>query len=180
MYSLCRVSVVTLLFGLSLLQSALAQGEHFTGHFVTTNGKTQVVGEFSNLEDDFDVEHNGNDIDIKINKIKEVFRVEKTDGSQHPFIVILRNGNKFKVNTSFGYLFDTEAGGDDFLSYTFFDRINGKYSEDIIYEYNVKKIVFDEDYGELRRCPKDGKTFPPDYLFCPYDKTKMDLVKIGQ
>jgi hypothetical protein len=35
-----------------------------------------------------------------------------------------------------------------------------------------------EEYVSVRRCPQCGRTFEADYVFCPYDKTELEVVRV--
>jgi len=166
-------------FSALLASSSFGQeGLHFTGHFVDEEEKIQVVGEFKNLHQEWKVDHKGNQTKIPTKKIKEIRKID-----EFIFIVTTRDHREFKVE---GKLCDfvIDSPGycqDQHLKYTYYDKINEKYSEDAIHHKNINKIVFDEDYGEIRRCPKGGRTFPPDYLFCPFHKnTNLELVRVGE
>ena len=63
---------------------------------------------------------------------------------------------------------------DHMLKYAFFNPATGKTETSSIAMSEIKALFFDESIGTYRRCPNDGYLFPPDYIFCPYDKADLE------
>jgi hypothetical protein len=150
-------------------------GMALKGYFVDYKGNTQVVGEFLSFVEEFGCTFENNKVKIPIADLKEILKLDDTG----KILLIKRNGKKFEVQGTFCHLFRQKKCKYSSVNYTFYDKINEKYSEGTLHHSRVKRIVFDDDFGELRKCPKCNKTFPPDHLFCPYDKTDLKLVKIA-
>jgi len=150
--------------------------EIFKGYFVTTDGKTQAVSEFVNLKLDFSCTYQGNRIKIPLEDIKSIIVIGKWEDKI--VVVEKRNGKMFKVEGRLDWIADSGCSPAKCILYKFYDEINEHYSKAQIIGLSVKEIVFDEDFGSLRKCQKCGRTFPPDYLFCPYDKSPMRLIQV--
>ncbi|MBI5182129.1 MAG: hypothetical protein HZA06_04355 [Nitrospirae bacterium] len=120
-----------------------------------------------------------NNIKIKIADIKEVqfltsdvaytFDHSKLVKKSGDIVIIKRDGKQYTLKNAY---FSTSHFG-----YEFFDEINNKVSENMVSFSEVSRIVFGEDIGTAKKCPKDGRIFPSDYVYCPYDKTELIPVK---
>ena len=138
--------------------------ETVKGHFITKDGKYQPVDEFMDLKgESFFYKSEGKELSIPYAEIKSL-----TYFGDDKILVKKRNGKELRVNKSY-----LRVG-----SFAFYDPVSMKYSTEMISNHLIKKIVFDDDFGEMRKCLKCGRTYPPDYLFCPYDRTKLRLIKI--
>ena len=167
-----RLPLFVAMLCLALLLPLSAQAETYKGYFVTFEGKTQVVGEFLSLKDNLEARYNGNLIKIPMASIKKVLCVDPKE-----LLVTKRDGKEFLVTAWTGEMFNTDGNG--CMRYTFYDEINEQYSTDKINGGQLKEIVFDDDFGDLRKNPKTGRTYPPDYLFDPYDKTPLVLIQVA-
>ena len=161
----CFVIAALSFFG--MFSFSFGTGETFKGFFVTKEGKTIVVGEFIRLKKRkcYSCYFEGNSICVPFTEIKNL-----TDLGNRIVLIEKRSGKKFKVKCMH---FPPLIVGE----YAFYDQNSEKYSEGDYTDY-TRKIVFDEDFGELRKCQKCERTFPPDYLFCPYDKSELRLLKV--
>ncbi len=120
-----------------------------------------------------------NNIKIKIADIKEVqfltsdvaytFDHSKLVKKSGDIVIIKRDGKQYTLKNAY---FPTSHFG-----YEFFDEINNKVSENMVAFSEVSRIVFGEDIGTAKKCPKDGRIFPSDYIYCPFDKTELISVK---
>lgn len=171
-----QLPIGAVVLGLCLLLPSIAfgQGEQFRGEVVTEEGQTRIAEQFLNLRDELTVRYRGSLTEIPMTEIKSVIRVEEGEGV---LIITNREGKKFKAEGEMG---DMTEDGEGYFSYSAINPATGDYSETTAAAHRVKKVVFGEDYGSLRRCPDGGRTFPPDYVFCPYHKTKLKLVQVGK
>jgi len=120
-----------------------------------------------------------NNIKIKIADIKEVqfltsdvaytFDHSKLVKKSGDVVIIKRDGKQYTLKNAY---FPTSHFG-----YEFFDEINNRVSENVVAFSEVSRIVFGEDIGTAKKCPKDGRIFPSDYVYCPFDKTELISVK---
>jgi hypothetical protein len=120
-----------------------------------------------------------NNIKIKMSDIKEVqlltsdvaytFDHSKLVKKSGDIVIIKRDGKQYTLKNAY---FSSSH-----LGYEFFDEINNRVSENILSFSEVSRIVFGEDIGTAKKCPKDGRLFPSDYIYCPYDKTELIPVK---
>ena len=120
-----------------------------------------------------------NNIKIKIADIKEVqfltsdvaytFDHSKLVKKSGDVVIIKRDGKQYTLKNAY---FPTSHFG-----YEFFDEINNRVSENVVAFSEVSRIVFGEDIGTAKKCPKDGRIFPSDYIYCPFDKTELISVK---
>jgi len=150
-------------------------GETLSGYVVTNKGQTIVIPSFSfKAEDTIEFKHKGQKIKIQWRDIKKILSVGGCD-----VVLTKRSGKVFEVKTANSYC-GNPFGWDPSYSmrYKYFDEINETYTEGKIRYGSIKEVVFDEKLGSLMKCPKCTKTFPPDYIFCPYDKEKLELVQI--
>jgi len=89
----------------------------------------------------------------------------KKSGSMEVF---LKNGEKHLLNNAY------------FPEKTFTVKVRdpktGKLIERKISFRQVREIVFAKGPVIYKRCPSDGRLFPADYLYCPYDKTLLEKV----
>ena len=140
--------------------------ETYKGYFITYADKTIVVNSFDELKNagKFFCKYEGNSIGIPYSKIKSMTSL---DMGRKTVLIERRDGVKFEVKADSSL----RVGW-----YSFYDIISESYSSAA--ENDVKRIVFDEDFGDLRKCPKCSRTYIPEYMFCPYDKTQMKLIKI--
>ncbi|MBI5180840.1 MAG: hypothetical protein HZA05_05510 [Nitrospirae bacterium] len=120
-----------------------------------------------------------NNIKIKISDIKEVqlltsdvaytFDHSKLVKKSGDLVIIKRDGKQYTLKNAY---FSTSHFG-----YEFFDEINNRVSENMVAFSEISRIIFGEDVGTAKKCPKDGRIFPSDYIYCPYDKTELISVK---
>lgn len=120
-----------------------------------------------------------NNIKIKISDIKEVqlltsdvaytFDHSKLVKKSGDIVIIKRDGKQYTLKNAY---FPSSHFG-----YEFFDEINNRVSENMVAFSEISRIVFGEDVGTAKKCPKDGRLFPSDYVYCPYDKTELISVK---
>ena len=120
-----------------------------------------------------------NNIKIKISDIKEVqlltsdvaytFDHSKLVKKSGDLVIIKRDGKQYTLKNAY---FSTSHFG-----YEFFDEINNRVSENMVAFSEVSRIVFGADIGTAKKCPKDGRIFPTDYVYCPYDRTELITVK---
>ena len=120
-----------------------------------------------------------NNIKIKIADIKEVqfltsdvaytFDHSKLVKKSGDVVIIKRDGKQYTLKNAY---FPTSHFG-----YEFFDEINNRVSENVVAFSEVSRIVFGEDIGTAKKCPKDGRIFPSDHVYCPFDKTELISVK---
>ncbi|MBW2322727.1 MAG: hypothetical protein JRF41_04275 [Deltaproteobacteria bacterium] len=131
--------------------------ETFKGVVITTDGKYHLVGEFLDLKgESFYCRY-------PYAELKSI-----TYLGDETVLILKRNGEELKVSK--GYL---QVG-----AIAYYNPMDMKYVTEMISNHLIKKIVFDDDFGEARKCPKCGKTYPADFLFCPYDKAVLKLIKI--
>ncbi len=120
-----------------------------------------------------------NNIKIKIADIKEVqlltsdvaytFDHSKLVKKSGDLVIIKRDGKQYTLKNAY---FSSSHFG-----YEFFDEINNRVSENMVAFSEISRIAFGEDLGTVKKCPKDGRIFPSDYIYCPYDKTELIPVK---
>jgi hypothetical protein len=166
---------IVFLFLFLVPQFAFGQGEQFQGTIVTEEGQTRVVKHFTNLKAEMHAEYRGSGTGIPITDIKSILRVEEREGGWDTLLIKSRDGREFKVEGVMESMVD-----DDPFKISTINPATGEYSEETLWSRKIKKIVFGENYGSLRRCPDGGKTFPPDYVYCPYHKTELQLIQVGE
>lgn len=120
-----------------------------------------------------------NNIKIKIADIKEVqfltsdvaytFDHSKLVKKSGDIVIIKRDGKQYTLKNAY---FPSSHFG-----YEFFDEINNRVSENMVAFSEISRIIFGADIGTAKKCPKDGRIFPSDYVYCPYDKTELITVK---
>lgn len=52
------------------------------------------------------------------------------------------------------------------------DQVGGPARKRTVQAKDIARLVFGP-IGNLKRCPRDGRSFDTDYLFCPFDKTPL-------
>lgn len=124
-------------------------------------------------------EFKGNDVKIKMSDIKEIqllttdvaftFDHSKLVKKSGDLVIIKRDEKQYTLKNAY---FSSSHFG-----YEFFDEINNRVSENTLPFSEVSRITFGEDIGTAKKCPKDGRLFPADYIYCPYDKTELIPVK---
>jgi len=166
--SFCALFVVFVVSCGLLPEAGYAQGETMKGTILTTSNQTLVANEFTGLsgEKAFHCTYNGNSLEIPLSLIKKLTR-QKDD----LILIEKRDGNQFLVK---GTLYNLQER----ISYSFFDPISEQYSSTTIHYNNISEIVFDDDFGNLRKCETCEATFPPNYVFCPFDKSDLVLIKV--
>lgn len=147
------------------LIATVAKAETFRGYFITNKDQTQAVDEFMDLNDYFRFKYKANETKISFSEIKSIIFLENNWA-----IIIKKNGKKFKVRSS-----ARELSG-RYLKYRYFDLVTEKAVETSIFQGYIKEIGFAKDFGDLRECPICGRSFFPDYIFCPFDKAKLNLI----
>ena len=164
--------ILFLCLSYALIQESYPQGEAFKGYFVTTEGKTIVATRFLNLNDErpFKCKYEGNILEIPINVISRIQML----ASRQTLMITRRDGSEFVVQNSDGII----GGYGLHLHYEYYDKISQRFAKSSMDPVYIRKIVFDEDYGQLRKCEQCSRTFPPDYVFCPYDKSDLKLIRV--
>ncbi|MBW1708706.1 MAG: hypothetical protein JRG97_07825 [Deltaproteobacteria bacterium] len=154
--------ILCLFFGISY--PSYGGDETFKGVVITIDGKYHLVGEFLDLKgESFYCRYNEKELYIPYAELKSI-----TYLGDETVLILKRNGEELKVSK--GYL---QVG-----AIAYYNPMDMKYVTEMISNHLIKKIVFDDDFGEARKCPKCGKTYPADFLFCPYDKAVLKLIKI--
>ena len=117
------------------------------------------------------IDYNNQHSTIEVKNIKKI--IKNSNGKD---IVILKDGRKFKVDVlgDGSYCFDSTRG---YLTYKIIDPISGKLKGQTIYSGQIREIVFDADYGDVR-IDSHNNIFPPDYIYSPYSGEKMNLIKL--
>ncbi len=162
-----RKIFLVLLFSVFVLLTSGARAETFHGYFVTEKGQTQPVDEFLNLYDSFSFRYLANTSKIDFSNIKTIVFLKKNQA-----IITKKNGKKFKV------IADATRLSGEYLKYKYYDLVNERIVKSAIHYDSIKEIGFADDFGDIRKCPVCGRTFFPDYIFCPYDKEKLLLIKV--
>ena len=155
-----------------------AGGETFKGHIVSTKGKTIVATQFEFRKyHEAPYEYEGQSIKVPFKDMKRVSSL-----GHNWYLLEKRNGKQFKVkghpDKKIGVLSTSGGPGQYWLLYHFYDPVNEAIKLESIYVDDIQEVVFDTEFGELRKCPKCSRTFPPDYVYCPYDRSEMRLTKI--
>jgi len=161
-----KITAISIILGLvfGVYYFSYGSDETFKGFLITTNGKYHLIGEFLDLKGErFYCAYKEKELFIPYTEIKSLTCLD-----ENTILVVKRNGEKLKVNRNY-----LQVG-----SVAYYDPVKMRYATKIFSSHLIKKIVFDDDYGQLRKCQKCQRTYPPDYLFCPYDKTELKLIKI--
>lgn len=101
-----------------------------------------------------------NRVSFKISNYKEIWKL-----SSEGWKLIFRNNES--INT------DRRIFEDDRFIFYFYDDMSKKIERKSISTDEVSKIIFDENIGELKQCPKCKNWWPQDFIFCPYDATEL-------
>ena len=114
--------------------------------------------------------YEGNRISIPTTDVKEIIWTGPRE-----MTVTLRAGRVYRLSGCWPH-HDQRSR----IRYEFWDEINQKWSTGTVligyparYEKRCNKVVFGQDIGDLKKCPKCKSYFPQDFLFCPYDKSDL-------
>jgi len=156
MKKLMFLIVITFL-STSFYHGQLAQGKSGGVIYIKDSG---VVKFLENRTDSFDVliEKIQNYVTINVSEVKEIVQL-----APKGFKITLRDGREITTPTLSIGVFE----------YYLYDEVNGKKIQSAIHMSSISKIVFQEDVGNLKHCPKCNKWWPSDFIFCPYDSTKL-------
>lgn len=136
---------------------------------MVTDEGTFVFNNSGILSQAFEVTMDGNPIEIAVENVKRIMHVDESN-----YVLELRDGRQFTVQTHLPRIFKDEPN----ISVSFYDDINQQYSDRTVYYTHITELVFDDQYGNMRRNPNTGRTYPYDYLFDPYDQTPLELYPV--
>jgi len=164
-----RRSVLGVVFVVMLAWAApcLGQTDNTKGTIFQTGGKPTIhfqklKGSLANYT--FVGTHKGKRTEVNWEKLKEFEYLSDTSAR-----LTLRSGKVFTIQGL------SRNWGTSVYTY---DEINEKLSEQKIIGYDIHKIVFGEQAGSTKKCPKCDREFPADYLYCPYDKHDLNWSKV--
>jgi hypothetical protein len=124
-----------------------------------------VVDEFYNLLETYTCKYEGAPLTIPMKRIKRL----KVQGSG--ITVTTTNGMSYNV------LGSMTISLDDDLKYRTMNSVTGEKQEASIDPMLVETVVFGRKASDMKKCPVCGRTFPSDYLYCPYDKSDLKPMK---
>ena len=74
----------------------------------------------------------------------------------------------------------TYSGGSFIIKYGIINPKNGDLQYERVtfrkgysFHSHILKIIFSDNVGDFRTCPKCGRIQPRDYIYCPYDSTRL-------
>ena len=135
--------------------------ENVGGYLITAEGKQIVVDEFVNLLETYTCKYEGAPLTIPMKRIKRL----KLQGSG--MAVTTTNGMTYNVLGSMMICLD------DYLEYRTINTVTGESLDARIDPMLVESVVFGRKATDLKKCPLCGRTFPGEYLYCPYDKSDL-------
>jgi len=170
-------------FSLFMIFSASGLKAYDTQGYVIKDNGNNLTFENHAIEDNFTIKHKQNNewvrtqIDpSKINRI--VFREDyhhKHGAGQKKFILFYddeKHETKIHIHD-----FTVHNGKELGVICKYYNKFNKEYAETFVPWWDIKSISF-ESIGKIKECPKCNKTFNSNYIFCPYDKTKLRFIDI--
>ena len=145
----------------------------FGGHIIKKDGTSIEVVEFLNPLKTGSIggEYKNNWVEFSADILKDIWILSLEGKNIMNLKIMTRDGREFII---YNALFYDGTNDYDRIVYTVFNEITGGSAKQITSLSDVSNLIFDEDIGELKRCPKCKKVFPSDYLFCPYDKEELE------